>query len=195
MQTALNILIAEDESIILMGLKSNLKKLGHNVIAEAFNGKEAVKLALEKEPDIVLIDINMPEMDGIEAIKRINQKKSIPCIIITGYNDEKLIKRATKAGAFAYLIKPVDKNDIKPALRIAAARFKEFNTAVDELDKSKKALKKRKLIERAKGIIMDRMDLKEKDAMRFLQKKSNDQNKKMIVVAEEIIKADQQFKL
>jgi response regulator NasT len=177
-----------------MGLKSNIKKLGHQVIGQAFDGVEAVKLALEKEPDLLIIDINMPKMDGIEAIKKINEQKLIPAIVVTGYNDEKLINRASKAGAFAYLIKPVDKNDIKPAINIAQNRFNEYKNLLSELDDSKKALEARKIIERAKGIVMDRKNIKEKEAMKFLQKKSNDQNKKMIIIAKEIIEADQKFK-
>lgn len=193
MKKSLNIILAEDESIILMGIKSNIESLGHQVIAQAYDGVEAVKLALEKEVDLIIIDINMPKMDGIEAVERINQQKFVPAVIVTGYNDEKLINRASKAGAFAYLIKPVDVNDIKPAINIAWARFEEFKQVLSELDNSQKALEARKIIEKAKGIVMDRKGIKESKAMKFLQKKSNDANKKMIVIAKEIIEADQKF--
>lgn len=195
MDKSLNVLIAEDESVILMGLKSNLEKLGHRVVGEALDGKQAVKLALEKKPDLILLDINMPSMDGIEAASRINEQCLIPCIIITGYNDQKLIDRATEAGVFGYLIKPVGINDIRPAIDIARARFAEFKKLQDELDNAEEALKARKLIEQAKGILMDRMDLKEAEAMRLLQKRSNDQNKKIVIIARDIIDADQQFEL
>ncbi|QTL99607.1 response regulator [Iocasia frigidifontis] len=195
MDKSLNVLIAEDESVILMGLKSNLEKLGHRVVGEALDGKQAVKLALEKKPDLILLDINMPSMDGIEAASRINEQCLIPCIIITGYNDQKLIDRATEAGVFGYLIKPVGINDIRPAIDIARARFAEFKKLQDELDNAEEALKARKLIEQAKGILMDRMDLKEAEAMRLLQKRSNEQNKKMVIIARDIIDADQQFEL
>ncbi|MTI62038.1 MAG: response regulator [Firmicutes bacterium] len=195
MDKSLNVLIAEDESVILMGLKSNLEKLGHRVVGEALDGKQAVKLALEKKPDLILLDINMPSMDGIEAASRINEQCLIPCIIITGYNDQKLIDRATEAGVFGYLIKPVGINDIRPAIDIARARFAEFKKLQDELDNAEEALKARKLIEQAKGILMDRMDLKEAEAMRLLQKRSNDQNKKIVIIARDIIDADKQFEL
>lgn len=195
MDKSLNVLIAEDESVILMGLKSNLEKLGHRVVGEALDGKQAVKLALEKKPDLILLDINMPSMDGIEAASRINEQCLIPCIIITGYNDQKLIDRATEAGVFGYLIKPVGINDIRPAIDIARARFAEFKKLQDELDNAEEALKARKLIEQAKGILMDRMDLKEAEAMRLLQKRSNEQNKKMVIIARDIIDADKQFEL
>lgn len=195
MGKALKILLAEDESIILMGLKSNIENLGHQVIGQAYNGVEAVELSLEKEPDLIIIDINMPKLDGIEAVKKINREKFIPAIIVTGYNDQKLIERASKAGVFAYLIKPVDSNDIKAAINIARAKFEEFENILKELDNSKKALAARKIIEKAKGIIMDRKNIKESEAMKFLQKKSNDSNQKMIVVAEEIIEANKQFEL
>ncbi|RAK07853.1 response regulator receiver and ANTAR domain protein [Halanaerobium saccharolyticum] len=194
MKKSLNIILAEDESIILMGIKSNIESLGHQVIAQAYDGVEAVKLALEKEVDLIIIDINMPKMDGIAAIEKINKEKFVPAIIVTGYNDEKLINRASRAGAFAYLIKPVDVNDIKPAINIAWARFEEFQKVLSELDSSQKALEARKIIEKAKGIVMDRKSIKESKAMKFLQKKSNDTNKKMIVIAKEIIEADQKFK-
>jgi response regulator NasT len=194
MKKSLNIILAEDESIILMGIKSNIESLGHQVIAQAYDGVEAVKLALEKEVDLIIIDINMPKMDGIEAVERINKEKFVPAIIVTGYNDEKLINRASRAGAFAYLIKPVDVNDIKPAINIAWARFEEFKKVLSELDNSQKALEARKIIEKAKGIVMDRKGIKESRAMKFLQKKSNETNKKMIVIAKEIIEADQKFK-
>ncbi|TDX45117.1 response regulator receiver and ANTAR domain protein [Halanaerobium congolense] len=194
MKKSLNIILAEDESIILMGIKSNIESLGHQVIAQAYDGVEAVKLALEKEVDLIIIDINMPKMDGIEAVEKINEEKFVPAIIVTGYNDEKLISRASRSGAFAYLIKPVDVNDIKPAINIAWARFEEFQKVLSELDSSQKALEARKIIEKAKGIVMDRKGIKESKAMKFLQKKSNDTNKKMIVIAKEIIEADKKFK-
>ncbi|SFL40681.1 ANTAR domain-containing response regulator [Halanaerobium salsuginis] len=194
MNSSLNIMIAEDESIILMGLKANLTELGHQVIAEAFDGEEAIKKALYYEPDLILIDINMPKTDGIEAIRRISQKKLIPCIIITGYNDEKLIKRATEAGAFAYLVKPVAKKEIEPAISIAVARSADFKQVNQELSDNKKALVNRKLVERAKGVLMDRLNLTEQTAMKLLQKKSNDRNLKLAIIAQEIIEADQKLR-
>lgn len=183
-------MIAEDEYVILMGLKSNLEKLGHRVIAEALDGREAVDLAIEKMPDLIIMDINIPSLDGIKAIKQINEVLTIPSIIVTGYNKKELIDRATEAGVFGYLIKPVDLEDLEPAIDIALDRFEEFKSLKMELNDTREALKARKFIERAKGILMDKFELKEPEAMKRLQKKSSDSNKKLVVVAKEIIKAD-----
>lgn len=190
MNKSLKILVGEDEYLCLMGIKSNLKRLGHEVIGEAANGKDAVKLALDKKPDLLIMDINMDSLDGIEAIKRINQKLFIPCIILTGYTDDDLIQRSKEVGVFGYLVKPVDANDLKGAIEIAMARFHEFKELRNELESIEKALEARKYIERAKGILMDRHGLKEAEAMKKLQKMSCDRNKKLLDLAREIIKAD-----
>ncbi|AKL93836.1 transcriptional regulatory protein PdtaR [Clostridium aceticum] len=189
----LRILVAEDEYLCLMGLKSNIEELGHQVVAEATDGMKAVELAIEKKPDLVIMDINMPILDGIEAIKKMNEVLFIPSIIVSGYHDENLIKRATKEGVLYYLIKPIDIRDIKVAINITLARFEEFTKLQDELKDTKKALEARKYIERAKGILMDRMDLKEPEAMKRLQKMSRDHNKKLVEVAKEVIEADKLF--
>ena len=190
MNKSLKVLIAEDEYVILMGLKSNIKNLGHRVVAEALDGSEAVELAIQEMPDLIIMDIDMPKMDGIEAIKKINEVLVIPSIIVTGYKKKELINRATEAGVFGYLIKPVDIEDIEPAIDIALSRFEEFKNIKMELNDTKNALQARKHIERAKGILMDENNLSESDAMKLLQKKSNDANKKMIVIAKEIIKQE-----
>ncbi len=187
MNRSLKILLAEDEYVILMGIKSELEKLGHKVVAEALNGKEAVKLAKKKLPDLIIMDINMPALDGIEAVNRINEAFTIPSIIITGYNKKELVERAAEAGVFGYLTKPVDIEDLEPAIDIALARFKEFKQLRVELNDSIAALEARKYIEKAKGILMDEHDLTEPEAMELLQKKSNEANKKMLLVAKEII--------
>lgn len=188
---ALKIVVAEDEYLVLLGLKDMLEELGHEIIGEATNGEKAVKVVLEKEPDLLIIDINMPLLDGIDAIKKINKKSLLPSIIVTGYYNQDLIERATAAGAFSYLVKPIDEKDLKPAIDLAIARFDDFLAVKEELKKTKKALEARKYIERAKGILMDKYDLKEAEAMQVLQKKSRDRNKKLVVVAKEIIQANE----
>jgi len=186
----LNILIAEDEYLSLMGVHSNLEVLGYNVVGETGDGKEAVKLALEKKPDLILMDINMPSLDGIEAIKQINSKLFIPSIIISGYHDKKLINRAREAGVFGYLVKPIDIHDLKTAIKIALSKYEEFQNLKNELNDTKEALENRKYIERAKGILMDTKNLKEEAAMKKLQHLSRNNNKKIIEIAKEVIKAD-----
>ncbi len=195
MQGSLNILIAEDEYIVMMGLKSALLDLGYNVIGIANNGDDLVKLALEKQPDLLIVDVNMPKMDGIDAIEKINKKLVIPAIIITGYSKEEFVKRANKAGVLHYLVKPVDEKELKPAIEITMGRFEDFKKMRKELIRKQEALQERKIIERAKGILMDRNGLKENEAMKALQKKSRDSNKKIAEVAKEIIKAEEILKI
>jgi len=155
---SLKILVAEDEYLILMWLTSALKRLGYQIVAEATDGQQAIELSLEKRPDLIIIDINMPLIDGLEAIKRINEKVLIPSIIVTGYNNKALIQKAAELGVFGYLMKPVDEKDLKPAIEIAMAKFKEFQRLQQELNKTMESLETRKYVERAKGILMDKLN-------------------------------------
>lgn len=190
MNKSLRILIAEDEYLCLIGLVTNLKQLGHEIVGQASDGEELVKLALEMEPDLIITDINMPLLDGIEAIKKINEQMFIPSIIISGYHDKELIERATKEGIFNYLIKPVDMWDLKVAIEVFISKFEEFQKIKVKLDNTEKSLENRKYIEKSKGIIMDRFNISEDEAMKRLQKMSRDSNKKMLIIAKEIIAAD-----
>lgn len=189
----LRIVLAEDEFLILMSLKSYVENLGHEVVGEANDGKKAVEIALEKKPDLVIMDINMPNLDGIEAIKKINETLYIPSIIVSGYSDEKLIQRATEEGVLYYLLKPIDIKELKIAINISMAKFEELQKLQDELNDTKMALEARKFIEKAKGILMKRMNLPEPEAMKRLQKMSRDHNKKLVVVAKELIQAEALF--
>jgi response regulator NasT len=191
----LKVLIAEDEYLILMGLKSNLENLGCKVVGEATNGKELVKLALEKKPDMIIADINLPVMDGLEALRRISEKVFIPTLIVSGYDDEELIDKAKNLGVLGYLIKPIDESDLKAAIEIALSRFEDIKNLKNELEVTKETLESRKLIEKAKGIIMERLQLNEEESMKFLQKKSRNSNKKLVDVAKEIIEADKAFRI
>ncbi len=184
----LKILLAEDEYLVMMGIKANLEELGHKIVGEAMNGKEAVELALEKSPDLIIIDINMPYLDGIEAIKKINEKIVIPSIIVTGYSDTELIRKASQVGVFAYLVKPIEINELKPAIQVAMQRFKEFEFLSSELNNTKLALENRKFIEKAKGILMETLSLSEAEAMKHLQKKSQVKNMKLVEIAKKILK-------
>lgn len=187
----LKILVAEDEYLVLMGLKSNLKELGHEIIAEAMNGKEAIELAKEKSPDLIIADINMPEVDGIEAVKQINKEQVIPSIIVTGYSDNELIEKASNVGVFAYLVKPVGAEELKASIIIAMNKYEEFKEVNKELKDQKKELENRKYIERAKGILMDTLSLGEAEAMKKLQQKSQKENTKLVEVAKNIIKMNE----
>ncbi len=187
---ALRILIADDESLRVMSLKAQLETLGHKVIAEAANGKEAVSLARELKPDIALLDIKMPEMDGIEAAKTITQERPIPIILLTAFSERELAERAAEANVSAYIMKPVSEQDLLPAIALAMSRFKEFQSLHREVDDLRDALETRKLVERAKGILMRRLNLTEEEAFRRMQRRSQNENKKLGEIAQAIIMAD-----
>lgn len=190
MKKSLKILVAEDEYLCLIGLVNNLKELGHEIVGTAANGEEVVKMALDKKPDLIITDINMPILDGVEAIKKVNEQVSIPSIIVSGYYDMESIERATKQGIFNYLIKPVYVHDLKVAIEVSMSKFEEFKKIRNKLQSTERALEGRKYIEKAKGIIMDRFRLSEAESMKKLQKMSKDNNKKMIDIAKEIINAN-----
>ena len=187
------IFVAEDDSIILMGLKMILKHLGHTVVGEAVDGETAIERIFELKPQLLLLDINMPKKSGIEVLQTISQKISIPCIFLTAYSDENFIKEASRLGAVGYVIKPVTEEQLKAQIEISISQRMRLQQAAASAAYYKNALAERKLIERAKGILMDRMRLSESDAMKRLQKKSRDENKKLVTVAEDIIRADEVF--
>ncbi len=190
----LRILIADDDSLHVMSLRQQLEELGHRVVAEAYTGREAVLLAEECQPDLALLDIMMPDMDGIEAARRITAQRPIPILLISAHSEHELAVRADQAGIFAYLVKPVTARDLRPALLLARSRFREFQLLRQEVDDLRQALETRKLVERAKGILMRRLHLTEEEAFRRLQKRSQDENRKMREVAQAIITADEMFR-
>ncbi len=187
---ALRILIADDESLRVMSLKGQLESIGHKVVAEAANGKEAMSLARELKPDLAILDIKMPEIDGIEAAKGITQERPIPIILLTAFSEKELAERAAEANVSAYLMKPVSENDLLPAIALAVSRFKEFQALHREVDDLREALETRKLVERAKGILMRRLNLTEEEAFRRMQRRSQNENKKLGEIANAIITAD-----
>ncbi len=187
---ALRVLIADDESLRVMSLKGQLESIGHKVVAEAANGKEAVNLAHELKPDLAILDIKMPEMDGIEAAQTITQERPIPIILLTAFSEKELAERAANANVAAYLMKPVSEQDLLPAIALAVSRFKEFQALHHEVDDLRGALETRKLVERAKGILMRRLNLTEEEAFRRMQRRSQNENKKLGEIADAIITAD-----
>ncbi len=191
-----SVLIAEDESIVLLGLKALLTQLGHTVIGEAHTGKEAVAYCSSLKPELLIMDIKMPVLDGIQALEQINRSRKLrmPCIFISAYSDDNLIEQAREAGVFNYLVKPIRLEDLRAALNITMQQYHEYIRVVQERDQAKEDLKNRKLIERAKGILMDNFNMKEKQAMEFMQKKARDSQKKLTVVAQGIIQMDEALK-
>ncbi len=186
----LRILIADDESIRLLSLRAQLHALGHRVVAEASDGQEAVVLAKALRPDLAIMDIKMPTMDGIEAAEHITQDRPIPIILLTAYSEAQLVERAAQANIAAYLMKPVAAEDLLPAITLALTRFRQFQALRQEVDDLREALEARKVIERAKGILMRRLDLSEDEAFRRLQRQSQDTNRRLADVAQAIVTAD-----
>ena len=186
----IKIYIAEDESIILMNFKMILQQLGYEVVGSSVNGEKALKDILELKPDLLLLDINMPRLDGISLFESVSKAYNAACIFITGHFFFFFFKKAKKAGALGYLIKPVDEKQLKASIEVAVARFDERCILRDETEKLRADLSDRKYIERAKGILMDSFGLKEGEAMARLQKLSRDKNKKLAVIARELIEKE-----
>lgn len=187
----LRVLVADDESIRLLTLRAQLVALGYQVVGEASTGTEAVALAASRHPDLAILDIKMPLMDGIEAAERITQARPIPIILLTAYSEAQLVERAAQANIAAYLMKPVSEEDLLPAITLALTRFKQFQALRQEVSDLREALEARKVIEKAKGILMRRLNLTEDEAFRRLQRQSQEANRKLAQVAEAIIVADQ----
>jgi AmiR/NasT family two-component response regulator len=187
MTRALRILVAEDETLIRLDLRGLLEAAGHEVCAEARDGEEAVALARETEPDVALLDVKMPRLDGIEAARRILDERPIPIVIVTAYGEQELVSRAVEAGVFGYLVKPFRESDLLPAIATATARYEELQALREEADSLAEALAARKAIERAKGILMEREGLSEQDAFARLRKASQISGRPLKIVAEALV--------
>ena len=183
----LRILIAEDETIIRLDLRELLERAGFEICAEARDGEEAVELARSEQPDLALLDVNMPRLDGIEAARRILEERPIPIVIVTAYGEEELVSRAVEAGVFGYLVKPFRETDLLPAIATARARHDELAAVRSEVASLADALAARKAIERAKGLLMERERLTEQEAFARLRKASQISGKPLGVVAEALI--------
>ncbi|HUW95661.1 MAG TPA: response regulator [Anaerolineae bacterium] len=183
------VIVADDESIVRMDLREMLESLGYLVVGEAGDGESAVHLSRELKPSIVIMDIKMPGMDGIEAGRILTEERIAPVLLLTAYSQQDLVDRAKQAGVMAYIVKPFHEADLAPAIEVALRRWNEFRTLEREVDDLKEALETRKLVDRAKGILMDTQGLSEADAFRRIQKTSMDQRKPMKDVAEAIVLA------
>jgi len=183
----MRILIAEDETIIRLDLRSLLESAGHEVVAEARDGEEAVALARAHEPELAIMDVRMPRLDGIEAARRILDERPIPIVMLTAYGQDELVARAVEAGVFGYLVKPFREQDLMPAIATARARYEELVALRDEADSLQEALTSRKAIERAKGLLMDKQGLSEADAFARLRRASQKSSRPMKVIAEAVI--------
>ena len=186
MAEPMRVLVAEDEAIIRMDVVATLAEAGLQVVAEASDGEEAVKLALELEPDVVVMDIKMPKLDGISAAEKITEKK-IPVVLLTAFSQSDLVSRAVEAGALAYITKPFKPADLVPAIQIALARNDEIVALEQEILDLSERLETRKLMDRAKGLLMTKMKLSEPEAFRWIQKASMDRRLSMAQVAKAVI--------
>lgn len=183
----LKIVIADDESIIRLDLKKMLESMGHIVIGEAADGQKALELSRALAPDIAILDIKMPVMDGLDAAKFITEEKIAPVVLLTAYSQTDLIDRAKEAGVFGYLVKPFKESDLVPAIEIAISRYVEMQELESQLDDIQDKLDTRKIVDRAKGILMDKYNLKEHEAFRRIQQQSMNTRKGMREIAEAII--------
>jgi response regulator NasT len=181
------ILIAEDETIIRLDLRDLLERGGFEVCAEARDGFEAVELARRESPDLALLDVKMPRLDGIEAARRILDERPIPIVMLTAYGQDELVSRAVEAGVFGYLVKPFRESDLLPAIRTARARHEELAALREEAESLAEALAARKSIERAKGILMAKEGISEADAFSRLRRASQVSGRPMRVVADALI--------
>jgi two-component system, response regulator PdtaR len=182
------VLVAEDDPLIALGLCERLRALGHEPIGPAGDGDAAIGLARQSRPELYLFDIEMPNVDGLEAAKQLAAGGlRRPVVVVTGVDDPGLIERAIASGVSAYLTKPVDSRELDAALQLAAARHEEFRALEAEVDRAQQALEDRKLVERAKGLLMSALHLSEQDAFRRLQLTARERNLRLADVAARIV--------
>lgn len=185
----MSILVADDEALIRMDLKEMLEDAGHDVVAEAANGEQAVALARKFLPEFVIMDVKMPVMDGLAAAKIIADEGIAPVLLLTAYSQQDIVEKAKEAGVVAYLVKPIREEQLFPAMEIAVSRFKEVQELSAELDDLKESLVTRKLLDRAKGILMTAHGMTEQEAYRKMQQFSMAKRISLKELAESIIKA------
>jgi response regulator NasT len=179
--------VAEDEALIRMDIVETLREGGYDVVGEGANGEEAVALAAEHKPDVVVMDVKMPVMDGITAAERIAKDRLAPVVLLTAFSQTELVERARDAGAMAYVVKPFTPADLLPAVEIAASRYIEIKALESEIADITERMETRKKVERAKGLLMEKMKLNEPESFRWIQKTSMDRRLTMREVAEAVI--------
>lgn len=193
MTDALRIVVADDEPDMREFYQSMLTNQGHKVEGLAENGQELIDLTEKHSPDLIITDIRMPEVDGLAAVRQITQHRPVAAIVVSAYHDDDYIERAKQDCILAYLVKPVRAVDLEPAIVLARQRFREFQALQKQANDLRQTLEDRKVIERAKGIIMDRTGMSERDSFRRLQRLSNDRNIKLVEIARSIVSAEAAF--
>jgi response regulator NasT len=195
MQQNLRIAVADDEPDMREYFQKILPVLGHTVVSAARTGKELLDHCQKQQPDLIITDVKMPDMDGIDAATEIYKRNAVPVILVSAYHDSELIARAEADHIMAYLVKPIKQADLEPAIALAMRRFAQFQDLRKEAADLRQALADRKVIERAKGILMKRAGLDEQDAFRRLQKLASEKNRKLIDIASMIVTADEALDL
>ncbi|MTB70569.1 response regulator [Arsenicicoccus sp. MKL-02] len=185
--TGRRILVAEDEALIRLDLVEMLRDAGHEIVGQASNGEQAVELASEHKPDIVIMDVKMPVLDGISAAEQIGNAKICPVVMLTAFSQTELVERARDAGVMAYIVKPFTAADLAPAIDIAVSRWAEYQALESEIADLSERLETRKSVDRAKGVLMAKLKLSEADAFRWIQKTAMDRRMGMKQVADAVI--------
>lgn len=185
------VLVAEDEALIRLDLKEMLEEEGYAVVGEAGDGEEAVRLAEQLAPDLVILDVKMPVLDGISAAEQIVGKRIAPVVMLTAFSQRELVERAVEAGAMAYLVKPFAKSDLLPTIEVAVSRHAQLAALEKEVDDLTERLETRKLVDRAKGRLQTEHGLSEPEAFRWIQKTSMDRRTSMRAVAESVLAGDE----
>jgi two-component system, response regulator PdtaR len=184
---SIRVVIAEDEAIIRMDLRETLEEEGYDVVGETGRGDEAVELVRALQPDLAILDVKMPGMDGLAAADVINREKICGVLILTAFSQREVVEQARDAGALAYLVKPFQKSDLIPAIEVAIGRFRELRNLTGEIAELGEQLEARKSIDRAKGLLIDQCGLKEADAFTFIQRTAMSERTKMRDVADRIL--------
>jgi AmiR/NasT family two-component response regulator len=184
------VVLAEDEALIRLDLREMLEEEGYEVVGEAGDGDAAVRLAREERPDLVILDVKMPGLDGLSAAERIADERLAPVLVLTAFSQQDLVQRAAAARAMGYLVKPFQKSDVVPAIELAVSRHRELTALEDEVTDLEDRLETRTLVDRAKGRLMDRYGMTEADAFRFLQKTAMDRRLRLAEVARTVLEED-----
>jgi two-component system, response regulator PdtaR len=192
-RTGLRIAVADDERDMRQFLQEMLTHLGHTVVGAADTGRRLVEVCRAEAPDLVVTDIKMPDLDGLEAAAEVNRDRPVPVVVISAHHETELLDRAAAGYVMTYLVKPVKPTDLQAAIAMAVARFAQFRKATAEAAELKQALEDRKLVERAKGAVTRRVGVNEADAYRRMRRMASDHNRKLVDVAREILAADGVF--
>jgi response regulator NasT len=187
---SIRVVIAEDEAIIRLDLKETLEEEGYQVIGESGRGDQALELIRELQPDLAILDVKMPGMDGLEVARHIDVEKICGVLILTAFSQREMVEHARDAGALAYLVKPFQKSDLIPAIEVAIGRFRELQTLTGHVEALEEQIETRKIIDRAKGQLMDLYSMKEQDAFSFIQREAMKDRTKMRDVADRILSGD-----